>query len=84
MNSKQHKTLTAIFSTPTPKSIAWTEIEVLIKGLGGKIIHNNGSKVRIDLNQVSLNIHSPHPQKEVKQYVVGLLKEFLEKAGVTP
>lgn len=40
--------------------------------------------IRIDLKGISLNIHSPHPQKEVKQYAVLLLREFLEKAGVTP
>jgi hypothetical protein len=54
----------------------------LINGLGGEIRQNNGSRVRIDLNSHSLNIHSPHPQKEVKQYVVKLLREFLEKAGI--
>jgi hypothetical protein len=84
MNNKQQKTLSAIFSKPPLKSLEWSEIESLIKALGGEIKHNNGSKVRIDLNGFSLNVHSPHPQKEVKQYVIRLLKEFLEKAGVTP
>ena len=84
MNNKQRKTLTAIFNKPSPKTLEWTEIESLIKALGGQINHHQGSKVRIELNNISLNIHSPHPQKEVKQYVVRLLKEFLEKAGVTP
>lgn len=84
MNNRQQKTLSAIFAKPTPKSVEWAEVESLIKALGGEIVHNQGSKVRIDLNHVSLNIHSPHPQKEVKQYAVRLLREFLEKAGVTP
>jgi hypothetical protein len=84
MNNKQQKTLSAIFAKPVPNSIEWSEVESLINALGGEIKHNQGSKVRIDLNQISLNIHSPHPQKELKQYAVRLLKEFLEKAGVTP
>ncbi len=84
MNNKQQKTLIAIFSKPTPKSIEWQEVESLINALGGEIKHNQGSKVRLDLNAISLNIHSPHPQKEVKQYAVNLLREFLEKAGVSP
>jgi hypothetical protein len=45
-------------------------VENLINALGGEIRHNQGSKVRIDLNQISLNIHSPHPQKELKQYAM--------------
>ncbi len=82
MNSKQKKTKDAIFSKPILNSIHWTDIENLIIGLGGVIKQNNGSRVRIELNNYSLNIHSPHPQKEVKQYVVKLLREFLEKAGI--
>lgn len=54
MNTKQQKTLSAIFAKPTPKSIEWAEVESLIKALGGEISHNQGSKVRIDLKQVSL------------------------------
>ncbi len=82
MNSKQEKTKAAIFSKPTPTSIEWADIESLISALGGEVKQKNGSRVRIDLNGYSLNIHSPHPQKEVKIYVVKLLREFLEKAGV--
>jgi hypothetical protein len=67
---------------PTPTSIEWSDIESLIIALGGNIKQNKGSRVRIDLNGYSLNIHSPHPQKEVKIYVVKLLREFLEKAGI--
>jgi hypothetical protein len=81
MNNKQQKTKAAIFSKPIPNSLDWSDIESLIPALGGQIKQNNGSRVRIDLNGHSLNIHSPHPQKEVKQYVVKLLREFLEKAG---
>ena len=66
MNSKQHKTKNAIFSKPISTSIEWSDIESLISALGGEIKQNKGSRVRIDLKGYSLNIHSPHPQKEVK------------------
>ncbi|MDO9213147.1 MAG: type II toxin-antitoxin system HicA family toxin [Methylococcales bacterium] len=82
MNAKHKKTKSAIFAKPTPTSIEWSDIESLIIALGGNIKQNKGSRVRIDLNGYSLNIHSPHPQKEVKIYVVKLLREFLEKAGI--
>ena len=84
MNNHQRKTLSAIFSKPPPATIAWSEVESLIKALDGKITHSQGSKVRIDLHGISLNIHSPHPQKEVKHYAVRLLREYLQKAGVEP
>jgi hypothetical protein len=83
MNTKQQKTKAAIFLKPIPSSLEWSDIESLIRALGGKMKQNNGSQVRIDLNGHSLNIHSPHPQKEVKQYVVKLLREFLDKAGIS-
>ena len=82
MNAKHKKTKSAIFAKPTQTSIEWSDIESLIIALGGNIKQNKGSRVRIDLNGYSLNIHSPHPQKEVKIYVVKLLRKFLEKAGI--
>ena len=35
-----------------------------------------------DLNEISLNIHSPHPQKELKKYQVKAIREFLIKAEI--
>jgi hypothetical protein len=31
-----------------------------------------------------LNIHTPHPRKDMKQYMVELAREFLAKIGVGP
>jgi len=53
-----------------------------MKILGGNITQGDGSRVRFDLNKISLNIHSPHPQKELKRYQIKALREFLIKAGV--
>ena len=57
MNSKQRKTLAAIFSKPTPTGIEWRAVASLIKALGGEIKYRDGSRVRIDLKGESLNIH---------------------------
>ena len=46
------------------------------------MIQGNGSRVRSDLLGVSLNIHSPHPQKELKRYQVKAVRDFLVNAGV--
>jgi hypothetical protein len=47
-----------------------------------QVLQGDGSRVRFDLNDVSLNIYSPHPQKELKRYQVKAVREFLVNAGV--
>jgi hypothetical protein len=82
MNKKQLKTYHAIFSEPIRRNIDWNDVVALIKALGGKVTQGDGSRVRFDFNDISLNIHSPHPQKELKKYQVKAVREFLIKAGV--
>jgi hypothetical protein len=84
MNNKQRKTLDAIFTDPVLTNIVWNDVVSLIKGLGGTVLQGDGSRVRFDLNGVSLNIHSPHPQKELKRYQVKAVRDFLLTAGVEP
>jgi hypothetical protein len=33
---------------------------------------------------VTLNIHSPHPGKELKRYQVKAVRDFLRQAGAKP
>ncbi len=54
----------------------------LVKAIGGNVTQGDGSRVRFELNDISLNIHSPHPQKELKRYQVKAIREFLMNAGV--
>ena len=84
MNSKQRKTLSSIFEKPTPTGIKWRSVASLIKALSGEVRYGDGSRVRIDLKNDSVNIHSPHPQKELPRYAVKLIKELLERTGDTP
>ncbi|MEN9567913.1 MAG: hypothetical protein RLZZ69_3109 [Cyanobacteriota bacterium] len=82
MNKKQRKTYDAIFSTPIRRNIIWNDVVSLIEALGGVVTQGNGSRVRFSLNGITLNIHSPHPQKELKRYQVQDIRTFLEKANV--
>ncbi len=82
MKKKQRKTYDAIFASPIQRNIVWNDVVSLIKSLGGTVIQGDGSRVRFDLKGVSLNIHSPHPQKELKKYQVKAVREFLMKAEV--
>jgi len=55
-----------------------------MNALGGEIRYGDGSSVRIDLKGESINVHSPHPQKELKRYAVRLLRELLTRTGDIP
>ena len=82
MNKKQRKIYDAIFATPIRRNIIWDDVVSLVKALGGTAIQGDGSRVRFNLNDISLNIHSPHPQKELKRYQVKALRIFLIEAEV--
>jgi HicA toxin of bacterial toxin-antitoxin, len=82
MNKKQRNTYSALFAEPIRRNILWNDVVSLILALDGQVLQGDGSRVRFDLNDVSLNIHSPHPQKELKRYQVKAVREFLVNAGV--
>ncbi len=84
MNKKQRKTYDIIFAEPIRDNISWDNVVTLIKDIGGTVKRRDGSTVRFDLNNLSLNIHSPHPQKELKRYQVKAIREFLFKARINP
>ena len=84
MNTKQRKTLAAIFSHPTSPNILFADIESLVRGLGGLVSEREGSRVKIELNGEQWRCHRPHPGKEAKRYQVEEARELLERAGVTP
>ncbi|PSB09809.1 hexulose-6-phosphate isomerase [Pleurocapsa sp. CCALA 161] len=81
MNRKQRNTYDAIFAQPIRRNIVWNDVVSLIKAVGGRVTQGDGSRVRFDLNDISLNIHSPHPQKELKKYQVKAVREFLIADG---
>ena len=84
MNSKQKRTLRAIFQKPTPSNIEWTQIESLLIALGAEVSEGEGSRVRIKLNGVRAVFHRPHPEKETDKGAVNSMKRFLQTAGVKP
>ncbi len=82
MNKKQLRTLQKIFGMPTRSDIEWNEVRTLLTAYGADIREGKGSRVRIILNNRILNLHSPHPQKELKKYAVELVRDFLKTTGV--
>lgn len=84
MNTRQQKTLTAIFADPINGNIEWRTIESLLVALGCQVIEGSGSRVTFILNNQRADFHRPHPGKEALRYRVKDVREFLQRAGVTP
>lgn len=84
MNSKQRKTLAAIFREPVSGTIDWADIESLLIAAGCAIIEGSGSRVRFSFANEVESFHRPHPDKEAKRYQVRAAREFLLRIGVKP
>jgi hypothetical protein len=84
MNSKQRRTLAAIFTEPVSGTIEWAAIESLLPATGARLIQGRGSRVRFEKDGEVETFHRPHPTKEAKRYQVRAARSFLERIGVTP
>ena len=84
MNNKHRKTLTAIFTDPTPKTLEWRRIESLFIAVGCEMIEGDGSRVGFKMGDLRADFHRPHPGKEAKPYQVRAAREFIEQIGVKP
>jgi hypothetical protein len=84
MNSKQRKTLEAVFSRRIPKTLPWYDIESLLKAVGCELEEREGSAVVFDKAGKVFYAHRPHPQKEVFPYVIKEVRAYLERIGEKP
>ena len=84
MNSKQKKTLAAVFKDPVSGTIEWADIESLLRSVGCEIVEGSGSRIRFVKDGNIASFHRPHPEKEAKRYQVKDAREFLILIGVKP
>ena len=84
MNSKQRRTLAAVFSDPVSSQIAWVSIESVFVAAGCGVVEGDGSRVRFVKDGVVGTFHRPHPAKEAKRYQVRDARDFLIRIGVKP
>ena len=84
MNNKHRKTLDLIFAEPVNGNIEWRRIESLFLALGAVRAERAGSAISFVLNDVRIDFHRPHPNKEALRYRVKDARRFLEQAGITP
>jgi len=75
--------LEAIFSEPVNGNIEWRKIESLFLSLGAVRTERAGSAVSFVLNDIRVDFHRPHPDKEALRYRVKDARKFLEQAGIT-
>ena len=84
MGKKHQRVLEAIFRQPVQSSIAWKDIESLMRYLNTEITEGEGSRVRFALNGVRATFHRPHPNKETDKGALVSVRRFLENAGIKP
>ena len=84
INSKQTKTLQAIFSKPTASTLEWAKLKSLLLALGCNVIEGRGSRVSFEYNGIITAFHRSHPAKEAKPYQVEQARDFLTAIGVKP
>jgi hypothetical protein len=84
VNSRQTKTLRAIFQQPTPAGLAWADVEALLQAVGCEAVEGDGSRVRFVCRNVVASFHRPHPAKEAKRYQVRDARDYLIKLGIEP
>ena len=83
MNSKQAKTLRAVFAEPVSGSLAWGDIEGLLVAVGCSVIEGKG-RIRFARDGAITGFHRPHPAKKAKRYQVRDARAYLLKLGVRP
>ena len=84
VNSKHRKTLKKIFTDPVSGNIEWRNIEALFLALGAVRTEKAGSAVSFVLNNIRVDFHRPHRDKEALRYRIKDARKFLEQAGITP
>ena len=84
VRKKHHKTLEVIFKRPTQSGVNWADIESLFAACGAYIEEREGSRVYVELNDVSGHFHRPHPEKETRKGAVESVRRFLKEAAIEP
>lgn len=84
MKAKHLKTLKSVFDAPTRANIAFADIEALAISEGIEVVERAGSRVVFNLGGALWHAHRPHPGREAKKYQIEELRQFFERAGITP
>jgi hypothetical protein len=84
MNSKNRRTLEAIFANPVRADVKWSDIEALVLACGGEVEEGRGSRVLVKLNGERAVFHRPHPKPDTDKGALKAVRRFLESVGIKP
>ena len=78
------KTEKQITKLKTAKVLAWTDLVKSLKALGYRKVEGDGSRVKFENGTPSqiINLHKPHPDKELKAYALRQVREKLIMWGL--
>ena len=68
-----------------PKGFTFDEMQSLLESLDFKLYSKgktSGSRVRFLKGNTAITLHKPHPRKELLEYQVKQVIDFLEKEGL--
>ncbi len=83
MRRRHRRTLEAIFRRPTQSGIRWDDIESLFLACGAYIEELEGSKLAVEINDITSIFHRPHPRRDTDRVAVESVRKFLTRAGIT-
>ena len=81
--SRHEKLILKLNSKPTPSDVKWDELKAVLKHLGFEMLTNKGSRrkfVHLETKEI-ISLHEPHPQPEIKTYVIKQVVEQLQMSG---
>ncbi|MBE8190395.1 MAG: type II toxin-antitoxin system HicA family toxin [Candidatus Thioglobus sp.] len=64
-------------TVPVLASIEFDEVARCLQAMGYEFQQREGSRVAFIIKNEELPLHKPHPQKELKKYVVRNLQKFI-------
>ena len=81
--TKLEKIIAKVSAKPTPTTVKWVELKTLLEPLGYELLQNSGSRRKFvhALAKDIISLHEPHPQPEVKAYVIRQVVDQLQKTG---
>jgi glycerate-2-kinase len=82
LNHRQHRTLEALFSHPTPHNLHWAEVRHLFEAVGGVTEEHNGH-IRISVGE-SAEMFDPNHGKDLTTEQVVDLRRMLKVSGFDP
>lgn len=77
--SKKDKLIQKFLSTK--RNFLWLDLVAILIALGFRKLEAEGSRVDFVKDDLVINLHKPHPSKEIKAYALKQVKEKLKEWG---